>query len=113
MSGDPNTADDVSQLTRVLAYIANATQAVVVLIAQSPKSAMSKEGASDASEIFGSGAFTDSTRGTLVLNTTGPEEAKTYGKDEYERSDYVCLTNDKANYGKAGGAWWFRKVLST
>jgi hypothetical protein len=109
MSGDPNAADDVSQLTRVLAYIANATQAVVVLIAHSPKSAMSKEGASDAAEIFGSGAFTDNTRGTFVLNTMRPEEAKTYGKDEYERSDYVCLTNVKANYGKAGGTWWFRK----
>jgi RecA-family ATPase len=109
MSGDPNAADDVSQLTRVLAYIANATQAVVVLIAHSPKSAMSKEGASDASEIFGSGAFTDNTRGTFVLNTMRPEEAKTYGKDEYERSNYVCLTNVKANYGKTGDTWWFRK----
>ncbi|MDA9185613.1 helicase RepA family protein, partial [Gammaproteobacteria bacterium] len=109
MSGDPNAADDVSQLTRVLAFIANATQAVVVLIAHSPKSAMSKEGASDASEIFGSGAFTDNTRGTFVLNTMRPEEAKTYGKDEYERTDYVCLTNVKANYGKAGDTWWFHK----
>ena len=109
MSGDPNAADDVSQLTRVLAKIANATQAVVVLIAHSPKSAMSKEGASDVSEIFGSGAFTDNTRGTFVLNTMRPDEAKTYDKDEYERSDYVCLTNVKANYGKTGGAWWFRK----
>ena len=70
---------------------------------------MSKEGASDASEIFGSGAFTDNTRGTFVLNTMRPEEATTYGKDEYERSNYVCLTNVKANYGKAGGTWWFRK----
>ena len=109
MSGDPNAADDVSQLTRVLAKIANATQAVVVLIAHSPKSAMSKEGASDAAEIFGSGAFTDNTRGTFVLNTMRPEEAKTYGKDEYERTDYVCLTNVKANYGKVGGTWWFHK----
>ena len=109
MSGDPNAADDVSQLTRVLAKIANATQAVVVLIAHSPKSAMSKEGASDAGEIFGSGAFTDNTRGTFVLHTMRTEEAKEYGKDEYERSDYVCLTNVKANYGKAGGTWWFHK----
>ncbi len=109
MSGDSNAADDVSQLTRVLAHIANATQAVVVLIAHSPKSVMAKEGASDASEIFGSGAFTDNTRGTFVLHTMRPGEAKTYGKDEYERSDYVCLTNVKANYGKGGGAWWFRK----
>ena len=109
MSGDPNAADDVSQLTRVLAKIANATQAVVVLIAHSPKSAMSKDGASDASEIFGSGAFTDNTRGTFVLNTMRPEEATTFGKEEYERSDYVCLTNVKANYGKAGGTWWFHK----
>ena len=109
MSGDPNAADDVSQLTRVLAKIANATQAVVVLIAHSPKSAMTKDGASDASEIFGSGAFTDNTRGTFVLNTMRTEEANTYGKDEFERTDYVCLTNVKANYGKAGGAWWFRK----
>jgi RecA-family ATPase len=109
MSGDPNAADDVSQLTRVLALIANATQAVVILIAHSPKSSMRKEGASDASEIFGSGAFTDNTRGTFVLHTMRTEEAKTYGKDDYERSDYVCLTNVKANYGKAGGEWWFRK----
>lgn len=109
MSGDPNAADDVSQLTRVLAYIANATQAVVVLIAHSPKSVMAKEGASDAAEIFGSGAFTDNTRGTFVLHTMRSDEAKEYGKDEYERSDYVCLTNVKANYGKAGGTWWFRK----
>ena len=109
MSGDPNAADDVSQLTRVLAKIANATQAVVVLIAHSPKSAMSKDGASDASEIFGSGAFTDNTRGTFVLNTMRPEEATTFGKEEYERPDYVCLTNVKANYGKAGGTWWFHK----
>jgi hypothetical protein len=70
---------------------------------------MSKEGASDVSEIFGSGAFTDNTRGTFVLNTMRPDEAKTYGKDEYERSNYVCLTNVKANYGKTGDTWWFRK----
>lgn len=109
MSGDPNAADDVTQLTRVLAHIANATQAVVILIAHSPKSVMSKESASDASEIFGSGAFTDNTRGTFVLHTMRPEEAKTYGMSDNERTDYVCLTNVKANYGKAGGAWWFRK----
>jgi len=109
MSGDPNAADDVSQLTRVLAYIANATQAVVILIAHSPKSVIGKDGVADASEIFGSGAFTDNTRGAFVLHTMRPEEAKAYGTSDNERSDYVCLTNVKANYGKAGGTWWFRK----
>lgn len=109
MAGDPNAADDVSQLTRVLAYIANKTQAVVVLIAHSPKSAMSKEAPADASEIFGSGAFTDNTRGTFVLHTMRPDEAKRFGINDNERSDHVCLTNVKANYGKSGVEWWFRK----
>jgi len=109
MAGDPNAADDVSQLTRVLAYIANMTQAVVMLVAHSPKSSMNKEGPADAGEIFGSGAFTDNTRGTFVLHTMRPEEGKKFGKADGERGDYVCLTNVKANYGKTGGQWWFRK----
>ena len=110
MAGDPNAADDVSQLTRVLADIANHTGAVVILIAHSPKSVMSKEGSSDASEIFGSGAFTDNTRGTFVLHTMRLEEARTYQKSDDERKEYVCLTNVKANYGPTGGQTWFRKV---
>jgi hypothetical protein len=109
MSGDPNAADEVSQLTRVLAYIANKTQAVVVLIAHSPKSTMSKEGASDASEIFGSGAFTDNTRGTFILRTMRPDDAKKYAISEIDSKSYVCLSNPKANYGASGGEWWFRK----
>jgi hypothetical protein len=109
MAGDPNAADDVSQLTRVLAYIANKTQAVVVLIAHSPKSTMGKEGASDASEIFGSGAFTDNTRGTFILRTMRPDDAKKYAISEIDSKSFVCLANAKANYGASGGEWWFRK----
>jgi len=111
MSGDPNAANDVTQLTRILTKIAIETDAAVMLLAHSPKSSMGKEAEADASEIFGSGAFVDNARTAFVLNTMRPKEAKDYGISDGDRNKYVCLSVVKANYGETGKSWWFKKEL--
>ncbi|WP_396189461.1 AAA family ATPase [Flavobacterium sp.] len=109
MTGDPNAANDVTQLTRILTKIANATNSSVLVLAHSPKSSLGRVESSDASEVFGSGAFVDNTRAAFILNTMRPEEAKDFSIDPKERNEYVCLTTVKSNYGKSGATWWFKK----
>lgn len=109
MTGDPNAANDVTQLTRILTKIATATNASVLVLAHSPKSVYGKEDASDASEIFGSGAFVDNARSAFVLHTMRPQEAKEFSIDAKDRTDYVCLSTVKSNYGKSGATWWYKK----
>lgn len=109
MAGDPNAAEDVSQLTRVLTEIAIATDSAVLLLAHSPKSVHSKDNETDSSEIAGSSAFVDNARCAFVLSTMRPTEAKEFEVTDSERKDYVCLTTAKANYGPSGTKWWFKK----
>uniref|UniRef100_UPI0040554987 AAA family ATPase n=1 Tax=Orrella sp. TaxID=1921583 RepID=UPI0040554987 len=109
MSGDPNDANHVTQLTRILTKIARETGSSVLVLAHSPKSVYGKEQSSDASEVFGSSAFVDNMRSAFVLHTMRVQEAKQFGIVEKDRSDYVCLSTVKSNYGRTGSYWWFKK----
>lgn len=109
MTGDPNAAVDVTQLTRVLTDIAVKTGAAVVLLAHSPKTSYGKEESSDAAEIFGSTAFADNARAAFVLCRMRDKEAKDFGIGEEAQKKYVSLTNVKANYSEFGAVWWFKK----
>jgi len=111
MSGDPNAASDVTQLTRVLTDIAVKTNAAVVLLAHSPKSTYSKDDSSDAAEIFGSSAFADNARAAFVLSTMREKEAKEFGITTDDRKHYVALKTVKANYAHSDTLWWFKKEL--
>jgi hypothetical protein len=111
MSGDPNAASDVTQLTRVLTDIAVKTNAAVVLLAHSPKSTHSKDDSSDAAEIFGSSAFADNARAAFVLSTMREKEAKAFGVNTDDRKHYVALKTVKANYAQSDTLWWFKKEL--
>jgi hypothetical protein len=113
MAGDPNAANDVTQLTRVLNEIAIATNSVVMLLAHSPKNVYGKDDNVDAAEVFGSGAFVDNSRAAFVLHTMREKEAKDLGVAESDRKQYVCLTSVKANNGPSGNAWWFKKEQVT
>lgn len=90
LGGDPNAADHVTELTRVLTNIAQRTSAVVLLIAHSPKATLSKIDEISSADIAGSSAFVDNSRCTMVMTTMSPEEAKKYGKTD-TREQYVRL----------------------
>jgi RecA-family ATPase len=109
MAGDPNAADDVTQLTRLLTEIAIATNATVMLITHSPKSSRQKESSADAAEVFGSTAFVDNARCAFVVNTMRPHEASEFGVSEKDSGWYLCLTAAKVNYGRSGTKYWFQK----
>jgi hypothetical protein len=112
LGGDPNAADDVTQLTRVLTSIAKETGAAVVLIAHSPKSVLSKEGDEiNAADIAGSSAFVDNSRAAFMSYGMRKDEAKTHYIPEEERSSYVRLAAVKANYAASGGGYWFKRIV--
>jgi hypothetical protein len=112
LGGDPNAADDVTQLTRVLTNIAKQTGAAVVLIAHSPKSVLSKEGDEiNAADIAGSSAFVDNSRAAFMAYGMRKEEAKHHHIAEEDRSSYVRLSAVKANYAPSGGGYWFKRVV--
>lgn len=109
MAGDPNAADDVTQLTRLLTEIAIATNSSVMLITHSPKATRQKETSADAAEVFGSTAFVDNARCAFVVNTMRPHEATEFGISEKESGWYLCLTAAKVNYGRSGTRYWLKK----
>lgn len=112
LGGDPNAADDVTQLTRVLTNIAKQTGAAVVLIAHSPKSVLGKEGDEiNAADIAGSSAFVDNSRAAFMAYGMRKEEAKHHHIAEEDRSSYVRLAAVKANYAASGGGYWFKRVV--
>jgi hypothetical protein len=112
LGGDPNAADDVTQLTRVLTSIAKKTGAAVVLIAHSPKSVLNKEGEEiNAADIAGSSAFVDNSRAAFMSYGMRKDEAKTHHIPEEERSSYVRLAAVKANYAASGGGYWFKRIV--
>ena len=112
LGGDPNAADDVTQLTRVLTNIAKQTGASIVLIAHSPKSVLGKEGDEiNAADIAGSSAFVDNSRAAFMAYGMRKEEAKSHYITEAERSTYVRLSAVKANYAASGGGYWFKRVV--
>ncbi len=114
LGGDPNSAEDVTQLTRVLTNIARVTGAAVLLLAHSPKSVANKNSIEiGASDIAGSSAFVDNARAAYMMWTMRDDEAKTHHISEVDRRNYVRLENVKANYAQTGGGFWFkRKFLS-
>lgn len=112
LGGDPNAADDVTQLTRVLTSIAKETGAAVVLIAHSPKSVLSKQGDEiNAADIAGSSAFVDNSRAAFMSYGMRKEEAKIHHISEDDRSSYVRLAAVKANYAASGGGYWFKRIV--
>lgn len=110
LGGDPNNAEDVTQLTRVLTSVARQTKAAVFLLAHSPKSITGKSGSEiNAADIAGSSAFVDHARAAYMMWTMREDDAKAHHIPSYERSNYVRLENVKCNYGRTGGGYWFYK----
>lgn len=110
LGGDPNSAEDVTQLTRVLTNIARVTGAAVLLLAHSPKSVANKTGLEiGASDIAGSSAFVDNARAAYMMWTMRDDEAKTHHIPDDDRRNYVRLENVKANYAQTGGGFWFKR----
>lgn len=110
LGGDPNAADDVTQLTRVLNRIARETGACVVLLAHSPKSVMSKAGSEiNAADIAGSSAFVDNSRAAFMMWSMREDEAKRHQVPLVDRNRFVRLENVKANYAHTGGGYWFKR----
>ncbi len=111
LGGDPNNAEDVTQLTRVLTNIAKKTGAAVFLVAHSPKSVANKTGNEmSASDISGSSAFVDNGRGAFMMWSMREDEAKAHHIPESERVQYVRIGNVKTNYAQPGGGYWFKRV---
>jgi hypothetical protein len=111
LGGDPNDAEDVTQLTRVLTHIARETGAAVFLLAHSPKSVISKQGNEiNSADIAGSSAFVDNSRASFMMWTMRDDEAKNHHVSSTERSEYVRLENVKANYARTGGGYWLKRV---
>jgi RecA-family ATPase len=113
IGGDPNDAQHVTEVTRVLTKIADATGAAVVLIAHSPKTAIGKgkKGESaDAADIAGSIAWVDNSRAALVLTTMRDDEAKKLAIDKEDRHQYAKLQLVKANYAPTGWECWLRRM---
>lgn len=111
LGGDPNDAEDVTQLTRVLTHIARETGAAVFLLAHSPKSVISKQGNEiNSADIAGSTAFVDNSRASFMMWTMRDDEAKNHHVSSTERGEYVRLENVKANYARTGGGYWLKRV---
>jgi hypothetical protein len=111
LGGDPNDAEDVTQLTRVLTHIARETGAAVFLLAHSPKSVISKQGNEiNSADIAGSTAFVDNSRASFMMCTMRDDEAKNHHVSFTERGEYVRLENVKANYARTGGGYWLKRV---
>ena len=111
LGGDPNDAEDVTQLTRVLTHIARETGAAVFLLAHSPKSVISKQGNEiNSADIAGSSAFVDNSRASFMMWTMRDDEAKNHHVSSNERSEYVRLENVKANYARTGSGYWLKRV---
>jgi hypothetical protein len=111
LGGDPNDAEDVTQLTRVLTHVARETGAAVFLLAHSPKSVISKQGNEiNSADIAGSSAFVDNSRASFMMWTMRDDEAKNHHVSSTERSEYVRLENVKANYARTGGGYWLKRI---
>jgi hypothetical protein len=110
LGGDPNSAEDVTQLTRVLTDVARKTGAAVILLAHSPKSVSSKSGDEiSAADIAGSSAFVDNARAAFMMWTMREAEAKAHHQPLSDRTQFVRLENVKANYARTGGGYWFKR----
>lgn len=110
MDGDPNDAAHVTQLTRVLTQIAQATGAAVLLLAHSPKSVHGKDASEmSVADVAGSSAFADNARSGFIMYGMRLDDAKALQISEADRKKYVKLECAKANYGPKGTEWWFER----
>ncbi|MFM7009670.1 MAG: AAA family ATPase, partial [Betaproteobacteria bacterium] len=111
MEGDPDDAANVTQLTRVLTQIAQATGAAVFLLAHSPKTVLRQQAKEmSIADVAGSSAFSDNARTGFIMYGMREDDAKTLQIPDAERKKYVKLECAKANYGPQGTEWWFEKV---
>lgn len=114
IGGNPNDAEHVTEVTRVMTKIADATGAAVVLIAHSPKTAITKGKsgeAADAADVAGSIAWVDNARAALVLTTMREDEGRKYAIDAEDRHRYAKLQLVKANYAPTGWECWLQRVV--
>jgi RecA-family ATPase len=111
MDGDPDDAANVTQLTRVLTQIAQATSAAVFLLAHSPKTVLRQQAKEmSIADVAGSSAFSDNARAGFIMYGMREDDAKALQIPDVERKKYVKLECAKANYGPQGTEWWFEKL---
>jgi RecA-family ATPase len=111
MDGDPDDAAHVTQLTRALTQIAQATGAAVMLLAHSPKRVLQlQSGQMSIADVAGSSAFSDNARSGFLMYGMREDDAKELQISDVDRKKYVKLECAKANYGPQGTEWWFEKV---
>lgn len=108
--GDFNAREDAVQTMRLVNRICQETSAAVVVLAHSPKAAMTRDEA-NGGDVAGSAAFVDHARGVYVLRTMDVAEAKRYAIDADARKNYVALVNVKANYTANGGVIWMQRCV--
>jgi RecA-family ATPase len=109
-AGDNNDASHVTELTRVLTYVAQETGAAVVLIGHSPKSVHGKtDGELSQSDVVGSGAFVDNARSALLITTLSDAECKKFGVKPDVKSKYARMQVVKNNYGRTGSLYYFER----
>lgn len=109
-AGDSNDGSHVTELTRVLTYIAQETDAAVLLIGHSPKSVHGKtEAELSQSDVVGSGAYVDNARSALLMTTLSDTECKKFGIQPDAKSNYARLQVVKNNYGRTGSLLYFHR----
>lgn len=111
MDGDPDDAAHVTQLTRVLTRVAQASGSAVILLAHSPKSVLRQQAKEmSIADVAGSSAFSDNARAGFLMSGMREDDAKELKIPDADRRKYVKLECAKANYGPQGTEWWFEKV---
>jgi RecA-family ATPase len=108
--GEFNTREDVVQTMRQVNYVAQETKASVLVLAHSPKTAISKD-KSDSSDVAGSAAWVDLARAVFVLRTMNEDEGKGFGISPDFRHQYANFTVVKNNYGPTGDTFWLSRHL--
>jgi hypothetical protein len=107
--GEFNSREDVVQTMRQVNFIAQESEAAVMVLAHSPKTAIGKEKA-DSNDVAGSAAWVDLARAVFVLRTMDDAEGKTFGIGSDMRKNYASLSIVKNNYGPTGGEFWLQRV---
>ncbi|CAN1529276.1 AAA domain containing protein [Methylophilaceae bacterium] len=107
--GEFNSREDVVQTMRQVNFIAQESEAAVMVLAHSPKTAIGKEKA-DSNDVAGSAAWVDLARAVYVLRTMDEAEGKTFGIGSDMRKNYASLSIVKNNYGPTGGEFWLQRV---
>ncbi len=107
--GEFNSREDVVQTMRQVNLIAQTSEAAVMVLAHSPKTAIGKEKA-DSNDVAGSAAWVDLARAVFVLRTMDDAEGKTFGINPDMRKNYASLSVVKNNYGPTGNHFWLKRI---